>query len=58
MNPQDQARLQGSVERILEDWPLRTDAARPAAWPRDFDIRADYAEQQELLADPRDPARG
>ncbi|WP_165494347.1 hypothetical protein [Azotobacter chroococcum] len=24
-------------------------------WPRDFDVRAEYAEQQELLAAEREP---
>ncbi|WP_315809910.1 hypothetical protein [Pseudomonas sp. C9-3] len=38
-----------------------TPKARPAqpAWPRDFDIRARYAEQQELLQplQPPQPAK-
>ena len=36
----------------------QTSHARPAQreWPRDFDFRADYAEQQELLADGREAA--
>ncbi|TWH76875.1 hypothetical protein LX59_00920 [Azomonas agilis] len=31
----------------------QTQAEQPIDWPRDFDIRACYAEQQELLPEDR-----
>lgn len=33
--------------------PITVNTQEPEAWPRDFDIRAQYAEQQELLTTER-----